>query len=192
MTCECVTSRHKPKTVHHTAFVHALQLTVLTGLARRRILRKTRRLNVSSCIDASHSHSHSHKRFTRQGRFRTGAVELQLGGGAPPCVSEGLLGFLIEAVVVKAAQCTQTEGNRGRVVRLQRAVGSVNGRICEEGALLCSTCSVRERREKAHRGLHHTSAEDANANASDVHKQSRIARTTNVNVGPIRPKFAQV
>ena len=32
--------------------------------------------------------------------------------------------------------CTQTEGNRGHVVRLQRAVGSVNGRICEEGALL--------------------------------------------------------
>ena len=60
-----------------------------------------------------------------------------MGGGAPPSVSEGLLGFLIEAVVVKAAHKQRvTEGNRGRVVRLQRAVGSVNRRICEEGALL--------------------------------------------------------
>ena len=37
--------------------------------------------------------------------------ELQLGGGGPPCVSEGLLGFLIEAVVVKAAHTQMvTEG----------------------------------------------------------------------------------
>ena len=37
--------------------------------------------------------------------------ELQLGGGAPPSVSEGLLGFLIEAVVVKAAHKQRvTEG----------------------------------------------------------------------------------
>ena len=37
--------------------------------------------------------------------------ELQSGGGAPPSVSEGLLGFLIEAVVVKAAHKQRvTEG----------------------------------------------------------------------------------
>ena len=86
--------------------------------------------------DGFHTHTGTDSTHAHGGGFHTGAVELQLGGGAPPCVSEGLLGFLIEAVAVKAAQCTQTEGNRGRVVRLQRAVGSVNGRICEEGALL--------------------------------------------------------
>ena len=37
--------------------------------------------------------------------------ELQLGGGAPPCVKEGLLGLPIEAVVVKAAHTQRvTEG----------------------------------------------------------------------------------
>ena len=78
--------------------------------------------------------------------------ELQLGGGAPPCDTDGLLGFLINSVEVKAAH------KQRACARLQRAVGSVNGRICEEGALLCSTCSMRERRAEAHRELHHESA----------------------------------
>ena len=43
--------------------------------------------------------------------------ELQVGGGAPPCVPEGLLGLLIEAVVLKAAHT-----HRECVVRLKRAV----------------------------------------------------------------------
>ena len=57
--------------------------------------------------------------------------ELQVEGVAPPYVLESLLGLLIEVVVLKAAN-----KQREFVVRLQRAVGSVNGRICEEGALL--------------------------------------------------------
>ena len=44
-------------------------------------------------------------------RNTTARSELQLGGGAPPCVSEGLLGFLIEEAVVKAAHTQRvTEG----------------------------------------------------------------------------------
>ena len=45
-------------------------------------------------------------------RNTTARSELQLGGGAPPCDTEGLLGFLIEEVVVVKAAHKQrvTEG----------------------------------------------------------------------------------
>ena len=50
-------------------------------------------------------------------RNTTARSELQLGGGAPPCVSEGLLGLLIEAVEVKAAH---TQMARRQVAKSSR------------------------------------------------------------------------
>ena len=108
--------------------------------------------------------------------------ELQLGGGAPPCVSEGLLGLLIEAVEVKAAHThmarrqvakssreRQWQDMRGRSAPLQhmQRAGMQSG-----GAQRAAShkCGGRERERRAQ-------------------AKSRMACTK---VGPIRPKFAQV
>ena len=107
--------------------------------------------------------------------------ELQVGRGAPPCVSEGLLGLLIEVVVLKAAH-----REREFVVRLQRAVGSVKWQDMQRrssplqhmqraGTQSGGTegCITQERQRQC-----------AASHKSVVHWQSRIALAKITHFGP--------
>ena len=99
--------------------VHTSQGTQYHALSRPNIFAHTHAIghvrllsnfHVVRCSQAVRSLNCAHRNTTARS-------ELQLGGGAPPCVSEGLLGLLIEAVEVKAAH---TQMARRQVAKSSR------------------------------------------------------------------------
>ena len=116
--------------------------------------------------------------------------ELQLGGGAPPYVSEDLLGLLIEVVALKAAHTHRVHRQIAKSSRERQMAGYARE---ERSFAAHAACGNAERRR---RGLHHTRAAAAERCLAHERRalaialaRARIARastrnTNDTNVGP--------
>ena len=96
-----------------------------------------------------------------------------MGGGAPPCDAEGLLGFLIDEVVVKAAHKQRVTEGACQVAKSNRERQWQDMR--ERSAPLQHMQRAGTQSGGAQRAASRKCGLRRDANASDVHKQSRVS-----------------